>query len=101
VNIVQHIALGMLRTYKFVVSPLLHTLVGPFAGCRFHPTCSVYAAEAVRRHGVLKGSTLAAGRICRCHPWGGCGEDPVPEKLSRGQGVPRPARRNQPTESAI
>ena len=77
-NLAQGIALGALRLYKLAVSPLLHTLVGPFGGCRFQPTCSVYAADAVRQHGVLKGSALAARRICRCHPWGGCGHDPVP-----------------------
>ncbi|HWN94699.1 MAG TPA: membrane protein insertion efficiency factor YidD [Methylomirabilota bacterium] len=81
-NIVQRIALGVLWLYQRAVSPFLHTLVGPFGGCRFHPTCSVYAAEAVRRHGATAGSLLAAQRICRCHPWGGCGEDPVPENFS-------------------
>jgi hypothetical protein len=81
-NIVQHMAVGALWIYKRAVSPALHTLVGPFGGCRFHPTCSVYAAEAVRRHGALRGSVLAAGRICRCHPWGGCGEDPVPNQFN-------------------
>jgi uncharacterized protein len=50
-------------------------------GCRFEPTCSVYAVEAVKRHGTLKGSLLAAHRICRCQPWGGCGEDPVPQQF--------------------
>jgi putative membrane protein insertion efficiency factor len=80
-NIVQRIAIGVLRIYKFAISPVLHTLVGPFGGCRFHPTCSVYAAKAVRQHGAVKGSVLAAGRICRCHPWGECGEDPVPENF--------------------
>jgi putative membrane protein insertion efficiency factor len=80
-NLVQAVALGVLRVYKLVVSPILHTLVGPFGGCRFHPTCSVYAAEAVRQHGVRRGSAIALRRICRCHPWGECGEDPVPGRL--------------------
>ena len=80
-NIGQRIALAALWIYKRAVSPLLHTLVGPFGGCRFHPTCSAYAVEAVRRHGVVTGSLLSAQRICRCHPWGGCGEDPVPERI--------------------
>jgi len=78
-RVVPGIALGLLRVYKLAVSPFLHTLVGPLGGCRFQPSCSDYAAEALRRHGLGKGSVLAAGRICRCHPWGGCGEDPVPD----------------------
>jgi uncharacterized protein len=81
-NIVQRIAIGVLWIYKRAASPVLHMLAGPFGGCRFYPTCSVYAAEAVRRHGALKGSALAAQRICRCHPWGGCGEDPVPKQFT-------------------
>jgi len=82
-NLAQAATLGMLRVYKLVVSPVLHTLAGPFGGCRFDPTCSVYAAEAVRQHGVWRGSAMAARRVCRCHPWGGCGPDPVPEQALR------------------
>jgi len=76
-NLGQYIAMGVLRIYQFAISPALHVLIGPLGGCRFHPTCSVYAADAVRVHGVVKGSVLAAGRICRCHPWGGQGWDPA------------------------
>ena len=83
-NIVQRIAIGALWIYKRAVSPVLHTLIGPFGGCRFHPTCSAYATEAVRRHGVAAGTWLSIRRVCRCHPWGGCGEDPVPEHLGAG-----------------
>jgi putative membrane protein insertion efficiency factor len=55
-------------------------LFGPLYRCRFEPRCSQYAVEAVRTHGALKGAALAAWRLCRCHPWGGCGVDEVPGK---------------------
>ena len=59
------------------------TLAYFFVGaCRYEPSCSAYATEAVARHGALKGSWLAAGRLCRCGPWGGCGYDPVPLSCS-------------------
>lgn len=64
--------LALLRLYKLVLSPHL-----PVA-CRFTPTCSVYAMEAVRRHGALRGSALTLSRLLRCRPWGGHGHDPVP-----------------------
>ncbi len=48
--------------------------------CRFLPTCSAYADEAIRIHGPIQGTRLALRRFCRCHPWGGNGFDPVPEK---------------------
>lgn len=69
--------LALIRGYRRFVSPALHALL-PGSGCRFHPTCSAYAAEAVRRHGAARGAALAARRVGRCHPWGGSGEDPVP-----------------------
>ncbi len=62
----------LVRLYQGVVSPHLP------ASCRYTPTCSQYAVEALRKHGPLKGSWLALRRICRCHPWGGSGHDPVP-----------------------
>jgi putative membrane protein insertion efficiency factor len=48
--------------------------------CRFVPSCSTYALEAVEAHGAVRGSALAVRRVCRCHPWGGHGFDPVPER---------------------
>lgn len=66
----------LVRLYRFAVSPWLG------ANCRYDPTCSSYAIEALQMHGFLKGSWLAAKRIGRCHPWGGSGYDPVP----KGQG---------------
>jgi putative membrane protein insertion efficiency factor len=68
------LALAMLRAYKVVISPL-------FAGsCRFLPSCSDYARDAIVQHGALKGSWLALGRLARCHPFAAAGYDPVPER---------------------
>src|SRR3954470_8025037 len=78
-NTARKLVLLSLRLYKLLLSPVLHFFGGPMAGCRFEPTCSEYAAEAVALHGVLQGTFLAVRRICRCGPWGGCGHDPVPE----------------------
>ena len=69
----------LIRAYQWTLSPLLSWLGGPGSGCRFHPTCSTYFLEAVERHGALRGSWLGVKRLARCHPWGGLGEDPVPE----------------------
>ena len=64
--------LKLVRGYQLFVSPWL-----PVA-CRYQPSCSQYATEALQRYGALKGTRLALGRLLRCHPWGGQGEDPVP-----------------------
>ena len=61
------------RAYRLVFSPWVGF------NCRYQPTCSAYAMDALEIHGAVKGSYLAAHRICRCHPWGGEGYDPVPE----------------------
>lgn len=58
--------------YKGCISPMLPP------SCRYTPTCSQYAIDAIMKYGPLKGAWLAAKRICRCHPWGGSGYDPVP-----------------------
>jgi len=68
-----------IRVYQLTISPAQIFLFGAGGGCRFTPTCSQYAMEAVHTHGAVAGGWLAAKRICRCHPWGGCGHDPVPE----------------------
>lgn len=64
--------MGIVRLYQLVISPIL----GP--RCRFQPTCSTYAFDAIKLHGGLKGGWLAIKRIMKCHPWGGHGFDPVP-----------------------
>jgi putative membrane protein insertion efficiency factor len=70
--------------YRRALSPLLHALFGP--RCRFHPSCSAYALEALQRHGALRGGALAVGRVCRCHPLNHGGFDPVPPDYgTRGQ----------------
>ncbi|MCY4152967.1 MAG: membrane protein insertion efficiency factor YidD [Aestuariivita sp.] len=63
---------------------LYRLVLSPWVGfnCRYQPTCSAYALESLKRHGAIKGSWLALKRIGRCHPWGGCGYDPVPERDS-------------------
>ena len=61
------------RAYKLVISPFIG------ANCRYQPTCSAYALEALERHGALKGGWLAIRRMAKCHPWGGSGIDNVPD----------------------
>jgi putative membrane protein insertion efficiency factor len=78
VNPLQHILVLAVRVYRLTFSPTQTLLFGATGGCRFTPTCSVYAMDAVREHGAVTGTALAAKRICRCHPWGDCGHDPVP-----------------------
>ena len=64
----------VIRGYQLFVSPVLGT------NCRFDPTCSAYAQESIKRFGAGRGTFLAVKRIARCHPWGGFGHDPVPER---------------------
>jgi len=76
----QEILIFGVRLYRWIISPAKACIFGPLARCRFTPTCSEYTVEAIKSHGALAGTWLGAKRICRCHPWGGCGDDPVPEK---------------------
>ena len=64
-----------IRAYRMLISPVLP------ASCRYHPSCSGYAIQAIDRHGPILGIWLGLARIARCHPWGGCGFDPVPERV--------------------
>jgi putative membrane protein insertion efficiency factor len=69
---------AVIRAYQLLLAPVLPP------ACRYLPSCSQYAEEAIARHGPLHGGFLAARRLCRCHPWGGSGYDPVPEPLGGG-----------------
>jgi putative membrane protein insertion efficiency factor len=69
----NRLALLPIHLYRFTLSYFLGR------HCRFQPSCSAYALEAIETHGVLRGYALALKRIGRCHPWGGAGYDPVPE----------------------
>jgi putative membrane protein insertion efficiency factor len=74
----------MIRLYQLLVAPILPP------SCRFYPSCSHYAAEAVTVHGPVRGAWLAGRRLLRCHPWGGSGYDPVPPSQPT---MPRSVRR--------
>jgi hypothetical protein len=103
-NIAQFTLILLLRIYQTLLSPVLAAVLGPTAGCRFTPSCSQYAIEAVRLRGAVVGGWLALRRLARCHPWGGCGEDvaqpssaagsrtvPVRGPETRGEKPPQPA----------
>ena len=68
----KRLLLVLIQGYRLLLSPLLG------ASCRFYPTCSGYAAEAIEKHGALRGTWLALRRIAKCHPWHPGGVDPVP-----------------------
>lgn len=71
-NPVRWVLIGFLRAYRLLISPLYGQV------CRYHPSCSAYALEAVTDHGAGRGSWLAFRRVLRCHPWAAGGYDPVP-----------------------
>jgi len=64
--------IGLIKVYRLCISPMLPP------SCRYYPTCSDYAIQAIQHHGTCKGGAMAAKRICRCHPWHTGGYDPVP-----------------------
>ena len=70
------ICIGLIRLYQYGLSPILPRT------CRFAPSCSDYALEAIEGHGVVLGCWLTALRLLRCHPWGGAGYDPVPDRIA-------------------
>lgn len=71
-TLLSRLLILLIRFYQICISPMFPP------ACRFTPSCSAYAIEAIRVHGALRGSLLAIRRILRCHPWGGSGYDPVP-----------------------
>lgn len=71
-QLLSNILILPIRFYQRCISPMFPP------ACRYVPTCSQYAVEAIKKHGPLKGLWLSIKRICRCHPWGGSGYDPVP-----------------------
>ncbi|MCW2844281.1 MAG: yidD [Nocardioides sp.] len=77
----KFLLIALLRGYRLVISPLYGQV------CRYHPTCSAYALEAITVHGALKGTWLAARRVGRCHPWALGGHDPVPPHREMTRGV--------------
>ena len=75
-------AVGLIRLYQVLLSPLLGR------NCRYAPTCSVYAAEAIRSFGALRGGLMGLARVARCHPWARGGIDPVPDRPAGGAPAP-------------
>ena len=71
-RLIRSFLISLIRVYQFALRPLL---VG---ACRFHPSCSEYAIEAIQRHGAIRGGWIGLRRVLRCHPWGRSGFDPLP-----------------------
>ncbi len=76
----------VIRFYQRILNPMLKVVSGPAMGCRYTPTCSNYFLQAVEAHGPFTGSWYGICRIFRCHPWGGCGYDPVPSPGGKNKG---------------
>ncbi len=81
------VGVGIVAIYRAAISPVIHALNGP--ACRFEPSCSEYARDAIAMHGMIRGGAMAIWRIARCNPVGGHGFDPVP---ARGDGIVNRAR---------
>ena len=93
---IRALLITLVRGYRLLLSPWLGS------ACRFHPTCSAYALEALQRHGAGGGSYLAAARLVRCHPWCDGGIDPVPDRIRAPRWFTRLVHRqdNQNTNQA-
>lgn len=88
----KFLLIWLLRAYRALISPLYGQV------CRYHPSCSAYALEAVEKHGALRGSWLAVRRLGRCHPWAAGGYDPVPARTPTP--TPTRARAGNPMQGA-
>jgi putative membrane protein insertion efficiency factor len=87
---VKYVLIGLLKAYRAVISPLYGQV------CRYYPSCSAYALEAVTRHGAVKGSVLTVRRLARCHPWAAGGLDPVPPVRSSSDEATATAHQGRP-----
>ena len=90
----RYLLIGFLRLYRLVISPLYGQV------CRYHPSCSAYALQAVTDHGSVRGSWLAARRLTRCHPWAAGGYDPVPPRKAADSSRLRAGSPSSPQQGA-
>ena len=81
----KYVLIGLLRAYRFAISPLYGQV------CRYYPTCSAYALDAVQTHSAARGTWLAMRRVARCHPWAAGGVDHVPPPKTRRSSTPPPS----------
>lgn len=81
-NIGRAVGLALVAIYRAIISPIIAAAIGP--ACRFEPTCSEYASDAIRRHGIARGGWMAIRRLARCRPGGGWGYDPAPPPARDG-----------------
>ena len=81
-NGLKFICISLIRMYQLLLSPMKYFFFGSVSSCRFSPSCSCYAMEALKKHGIIYGIYLSVRRIFRCHPWNKGGFDPVPHKNS-------------------
>ncbi|HYJ66842.1 MAG TPA: membrane protein insertion efficiency factor YidD [Nocardioidaceae bacterium] len=86
----KYVLIGLLKAYRAVISPLYGDV------CRYYPSCSAYALEAVTTHGAVRGSVLTVRRLVRCHPWAAGGLDPVPPVRTSSAKAPAPAHQGRP-----
>jgi putative membrane protein insertion efficiency factor len=84
----RSVAVAVIAIYRAAVSPVIHAVNGP--ACRFEPSCSVYARDAIAEYGIIRGGIMAVWRVARCNPFGGHGFDPVAPRSMRANLTPNP-----------